>query len=92
MKYDFDNFMLTLDSMTQCNQDFIKSWVDDNIVMILSNDRVIYRRYTTGELDVEISIVFNGYLVGIYFLASDFLALQSVGYEKAIKFTGSYDI
>ena len=51
--------MLTLDDMSQCNQDFIKSWVDDNIVMILSDESVIERKYLTGTLDVVFHVVYK---------------------------------
>ena len=85
MKYDFDNCMLTLDDMTQCNRDIIKSWVDDNIDMILLNAQAIQRRYTTGKLDVDIAVVCDGFLVGIYQISNDEFLVQSVGYENAIK-------
>ena len=83
MKYDVENCILTLDDFSQCNQEYIKSWVDENISDILSNDNAIYRDYITGKLEVTITVVYRDYIVGIYYLSNDMLYAKSEEWVSA---------
>lgn len=80
--YDALNAVLFLSNISECSQNFIESWVDDNITLVLSNEDVIRRRYYDGIINVDITVVCKGFVVGVYSLADNKLYIQTAGYNK----------
>ena len=83
--YDSLNAVLFLSDISECDQNVIDSWLDDNIALVLSNKRVIRRRYYDGLINVNITVVCSGFVVGVYKLADNKLYIQTVGYNNCLK-------